>query len=189
MADRKRADGDAAFLATASQCFNKGCGGTYISIWFGFGFGDDGDDDDDGMPALIADGPINAPSPGLAPFRTRITEMLAHAQQRKQQGEAHHTGGPVEVLCAVDDALHSVDQRLRMGNTVAQDMFELGEPDQDRRRRGKPGDNGMGEEVDDETKAERSEEDLEDADKERQRDGQLEVALGLCLIAGKLAEP
>jgi len=60
MADRKSADGDAAFLATASQCFNKGCGGTYISIWFGFGFGDDGDDDDAFVltPSLVS--PLSA---------------------------------------------------------------------------------------------------------------------------------
>ena len=57
MADRKRADGDAAFLATARQCFNKGCGGTYMSIWFGFGFGDGDDDDDDAFvrtPVLVS---------------------------------------------------------------------------------------------------------------------------------------
>ena len=60
MADRKSADGDAAFLATASQCFNKGCGGTYISIWFGFGFGNDGDDDDAFVltPSLVS--PLSA---------------------------------------------------------------------------------------------------------------------------------
>ena len=61
MADRKSADGDAAFLATASQCFNKGCGGTYISIWFGFGFGDDDGDDDDAFvrtPLLVS--PLSA---------------------------------------------------------------------------------------------------------------------------------
>ena len=60
MADRKSADGDAAFLATASQCFNKGCGGTYISIWFGFGFGDDGGDDDAFVRTPLLVSPLSA---------------------------------------------------------------------------------------------------------------------------------
>jgi len=60
MADRKSADGDAAFLATASQCFNKGCGGTYISIWFGFGSGDDGDDDDAFVRTPLLVSPLSA---------------------------------------------------------------------------------------------------------------------------------
>ena len=110
-------------------------------------------------------------------------EPLEHEQRDERRGADRH-GGSVRVAQVATDLEHGVVEVVAARDRDAEDVLGLREPDDDRGSRREPDQHRVRQEVHQEAEATDTEDDVDDADHQRQQRSGLEIARSALLDDG-----